>query len=758
MTRRLLIAATLYAVGSVVLAAVSQGLDSRAARHTGLLRTVESDAGEPVSARTQTIALDFLEETLDAPRRNFGVRWKGFWYVPENMSVDLGVGGDDRVLLNIDGETVLEHDVTRGLRPGRRRMALDQGLHDVTVDFAQYGGLYSLRVLWAPAGHALRPFPPPLIFPVRPEAATIAQTLRAVSLRRLARAFWVGVPILLLLAVVVRHAVKALTLLITSPAASVPVPRATRGTVLLVSLALLIAAFARFWGLSFGLPHTLVRPDEQFLIDMAHRFLSGQTNPGFYDYPPLFAYGLTILCLPYYAWGFVNGVFGSTADLVASWTSEWRPFYLLSRLLSATVGTATVLVVYRMALRLFDRDTALISAFLMAFAYLHARDSHFGTVDVSVTFMILLSLQFLVRAHLHDGRRELIWAGALGGLAMATKYNAALLVVPLAVSHFAYVVRRPPGTRLGALINPRLAYFSVPFGLAFLAAAPYSVIEFERFLSAMQAVQEALRTGAGRIDVGYGWSYHLGTSLRHGLGIPMLVAAGMGVVVAARRDLATTLVLCAFPAAYYCVAGRYQQAFVRYMVPVVPFACLLAACAIVWAARRLSVSWSGARPAVAMVLLTTVVIWPSAANLFRFDQLLGRIDSRVLAAEWIREHAAEGSSIWQTGGRYASVQFDPTDHYVTWRDPPRTEPPSAGDRQPGQPDWIIVQRSPLSGNPDASLTTLLTERYALTELIRGSGALDSDNVFDLQDAFYVSYAGFQNAERPGPDILIYRRR
>ena len=85
MTRRLLIADTLYVAGSVSLGAVSHWLDTRVAERTGLIRLVESQAGSgepsPISSRARTIDLDFLEEDPDAPRRNFSVRWSGLWYL-----------------------------------------------------------------------------------------------------------------------------------------------------------------------------------------------------------------------------------------------------------------------------------------------------------------------------------------------------------------------------------------------------------------------------------------------------------------------------------------------------------------------------------------------------------------------------------------------------------------------------------------------------------------------------------------------------
>ncbi len=74
------------------------------------------------------------------------------------------------------------------------------------------------------------------------------------------------------------------------------------------------------------------------------------------------------------------------------------------------------------------------------------------------------------------------------------------------------------------------------------------------------------------------------------------------------------------------------------------------------------------------------------------------------------------------------------------------------------PDWIILHESPLGRYVAPSVSTLVRRQYELLEYVKGSGSVNAGNVFDLQDAFYVPYAGFRDVARPGPDIRIYRNR
>jgi hypothetical protein len=45
-----------------------------------------------------------------------------------------------------------------------------------------------------------------------------------------------------------------------------------------------------------------------------------------------------------------------------------------------------------------------------------------------------------------------------------------------------------------------------------------------------------------------------------------------------------------------------------------------------------------------------VILGPSFLNIVRFDYLLQKKDSRILAEEWIQRNFPEGTSVFQTGG------------------------------------------------------------------------------------------------------------
>ena len=90
---------------------------------------------------------------------------------------------------------------------------------------------------------------------------------------------------------------------------------------------------------------------------------------------------------------------------------EARPeqFYLWGRAVTATLGTATVALVYFIGLRWGTRTRSL-AASLMAVMPLHVRESHYVLTDVPVTFFVTLTFLLALRAQ-RTGARHGVSAG-----------------------------------------------------------------------------------------------------------------------------------------------------------------------------------------------------------------------------------------------------------------------------------------------------------------------------------------------------------
>jgi uncharacterized membrane protein len=429
---------------------------------------------------------------------------------------------------------------------------------------------------------------------------------------------------------------------------------------------------------------------------------------------------------------------------------------LISRGLSAAAGVATVYVVYRLARMLWDEATALVAALFLALAFVHARDSHFGTTDITMTLLIVMSVSFLVKAHLTGQPRLFVLAGLAGGLATATKYNGAFLVVPFVVSQVLQL--ESPGRRVAALdfararalLGARAIWFGVPFALGLAVGVPFIFADSSRFWAAMGDLVNSMQFGQGDLNPENGWLHHLTYSLRYGVGLPLLLTGLAGAIALSVREPRPAALLFAFPVAYFAVAGSFGNLFFRYMIPIVPFLVVGAAWLVTTTVRRVTAS----TPALAVV--ATLVVLPSAASVVQFDRIASATDNRVIVADWFARHVPPGASVLQSGSIYGYAQIDNRVWRVWTWDRYRKAFMIQDLRAEGRPDWILLQDSPLPSMTQDVVNAFLAEGYDAAWQFTAYSPR-GDRVYDRQDAFFIPFSGFSGITRPGPNFTLYKR-
>ena len=194
--------------------------------------------------------------------------------------------------------------------------------------------------------------------------------------------------------------------------------RSAAATLFVGGAILPVAAAARLWGIGFCLPHPRCRPDEDAISAIAGGLRAGDLNPHVFNYPALFmlAVATVLLTLPTAERVLHKAMPFHFRPLLAG-VSTTTTNYMVARLLSAAAGIASVWVIFRIAVHLFDRTAAVAAAALLALVFLHVRDSHYGVTDVPMTFMVLVAFLSIVRLSESGARRDLAIAGLTSGLA-----------------------------------------------------------------------------------------------------------------------------------------------------------------------------------------------------------------------------------------------------------------------------------------------------------------------------------------------------
>ena len=193
----------------------------------------------------------------------------------------------------------------------------------------------------------------------------------------------------------------------------------------------------RVYGIDHGFPY-IFHPDEPALVrgGLGIRF---SINPGHFDWPHLYFY---VNYLAFYGFAFLRDVFnnigykGIVSKLFPLIWNDKLIFYLLSRILTAMIGTAIIIPAYLSARELFDRKAGIFAALTTALIPLFVVYSHLALPDIPMVFFLFWYIYFSSKIFKNPGYKNYLLAGLFLGLSASTKYNGGLDVLYLLLIHF----------------------------------------------------------------------------------------------------------------------------------------------------------------------------------------------------------------------------------------------------------------------------------------------------------------------------------
>ena len=416
-----------------------------------------------------------------------------------------------------------------------------------------------------------------------------------------------------------------------------------------------LAFLLRVWGIGFGMPLVDARPDEIEVVGRAVRLLSGDLNPHFFHYPSFFFYLVGAVVAAWTGIAVLTG--GTVEEVITAAAVDPSPFILMARWLSALAGVATVAVVYGIGRRFSGTGVGLVAALFLAVSPLHGRDSHFGTTDVTLALFLSLAVWALLVAYEEGRIRDYAIAGLFSGLAASTKYVGFIMPGALVAAH---LMRHAPqihsqglGVTARKALNAPGPWVFLGVGLGtFVLTSPYALIDWGLFTSHFRFQLGHLSGGQG-LDLGIGAVYHLRHTLPKGLGWPVFVTATGGAILALRKERARAVVLLAFPVLFYASTATSRTLFLRYMIPLLPFACVLSA----YAVHAIQTRLFGDRAWMTALLVGALAVLPLGRSV-QIDRVLSRTDSRILAAQWLTAEAgAQPATVYQTGAHWAYLDL-----------------------------------------------------------------------------------------------------
>lgn len=423
------------------------------------------------------------------------------------------------------------------------------------------------------------------------------------------------------------------------------------------------------------------------------------------------AAALETLCAPQAvaAANTVNGLLGQPpASCGPQGLHGYDVIGLIGRAWSAFCDWLCVLLIYLMGSRLFGWRTGLLASALLALAVLPTQLAHFFTVDSTANLFVTLTVGscvgiiFATRAR-WTFPRVWLWSllsGAFCGLAIASKISVWPLAPFIVVCILAALVRHRSNNfiTLSVAVIATLLAATATFA-TFRVAQPYSFIgtsesELLVTLERCASVDGALGrlcalTGRlpgdvrsviapsgrwieqlllaqnfvnGTIDAPFGiqWAnrtpivFPLINLVFWGLGLPLGVAAVLGACLAGAKAISgrrwwayLPVVLWVVP--YFLYQSTQWTKSMRYLLPIYPFLCLLAAQFMVKFARdlqsgELTTIWSEAKRVVSIGLIPFVVV-ASGMWVLAFTAIYREPNSRSQASIWLYQNVPDNAVV-----------------------------------------------------------------------------------------------------------------
>ena len=448
---------------------------------------------------------------------------------------------------------------------------------------------------------------------------------------------------------------------------------------LLLFTLLTLALTFRFWGIWWGTPTRVdLHPDEMMgvmkytllildkviaVMDGKAEFTKDTLDPVFLNYPAFIMYITAGICSVLHKVGLLSENIGQV--------------YLVGRFITASFGAATCIVVFLIVEELgISLAGAALAGLWMALMPLHVWDSHVAVTDVLMTFWVTMTLLASLRLMRSGSWRDYLFAGMTLGLAVGSKYTAAMVVV--AVVAGAFMSGRSFWHTVRGLLLTCIASLLFCF-----IVTPYSFIRLPELLSAMAFEHHHTMSnhpGFSLFAIGpqyHKYLYQLVAAWPFSLGFALYacaISSFLWILMSMNRQ---RFVLLLFVIVYFGVTGSWNFVPMRYYLPVLVVWIVFIG---VWQGEWLASSipwrrWSA---------LVSVIITAGYTGVFTY-QTTARFttETRIEAGRWIERQLPKGGRVlgvsWNTSYlalatnniaiknildmERAFLNISPTDHY-----------------------------------------------------------------------------------------------
>ena len=421
-------------------------------------------------------------------------------------------------------------------------------------------------------------------------------------------------------------------------------------TQLYLALIILMAFYLRTFNINWD-SNYYFHPDERAIamfttpIQMPHNiseFLSTDSplNPHF------FAYGN----FPLYFLRFS----GEIASYINPIYKAYGGIHIIGRLISASVDTLTVFIVFLMGWKIFSKRVGLFASLLYALSVFPIQSSHFYTVDPLLAFFMTTTIFLLLISIQKPTIKRAVIIGIFFGLSLATKISAFFLSLDILFATLLVLINQKSVKRTHVFLFLFSTLISSLF--VFVATQPYAIIDFHSFITQTQLQSQMSKNVfifpytlqyVGKIP----YIYELKNIFFWGEGPIITTLNLLGIFFVIKKLKLKKLkesnlffFLLFSITSYFLIFGKFAVGWMRYMLPIYPLICVFGGFFvsefIISKIPKKYISNYYYRKIVLLVFLIILLVYPISFLSIYLDP-----NTRIQASDWISKNVPAGKRV-----------------------------------------------------------------------------------------------------------------
>lgn len=390
--------------------------------------------------------------------------------------------------------------------------------------------------------------------------------------------------------------------------------------------------------ISMELPTTRYSHDEINTVEISLRLGRG-ILPDTHLHGPITVIFLFILFGAYYIAGRLIGLFVNIDSFAVQYITHPEIFFTISKVGISLLGLFLIVMVYKLADKMYGKKAGLYSSFLMGSLYLLVFHSTLIKDDIMATLFVVIMHYFVFSYFKSSKNKDIFLASFFCGAAIAAKLNTSGSIISLYMFYLLHRIITDKGIKVSMksiLIGLGMSLF---VGLGFLGANPFFILDSKTFFEAVGYLINEYTTFIEN-DYFFFWRWMVPL----GLGRPFAFLVYIFFLISVLRRRFDVLYLLVFPLAFFLVIHK-KGGTVYNILPVIPFFVIAGGVLL----SNILSSRFKKRKILVFILIIAMLI-PSISRSINTLSILNGKDTRTLAKSWIEDNVPSEKKIYIEGG------------------------------------------------------------------------------------------------------------